>query len=61
MSTERNTRWLEMSRENFEEATLEGNWDTARAIIQDVKGFSKSSAAVLEAELIRIQNEEVDI
>lgn len=52
MSDQYNDTWLEAAKQNFEAAADDGNWDMARAVIEDLKeqGFEKE-AVVLERNL----------
>lgn len=51
-----NEAWLEVAKDNFEEAVGTENWALCRAIIEDVRDISPGSATVLERELKDKQN-----
>lgn len=57
MSNETNDVWLLQASEHFEEAALAGNFEFARAVIEDLKarGF-EGAAHTLEMELITLQS-----
>lgn len=59
MSHAINDRWLEEAKMNFEDAVIAGDYGLARLIVRDLvmQGFH-AQAAVLERELVQMQNEE---